>query len=108
MIKKIVILFVLLFIISCLYAEQDTTVVVDTLTAEQICFARGHTVMIYHIYRENVMPEFFDYPDSTVLIWYDDNIQTGILNYCIRCNQWIGLPILNEPNRKVVWKNNAK
>lgn len=107
--KKLIILIVLLFAVlsldNLLYA-QDTTIIdtSDTLTAEEVSLERGYVTAIYHIYKEDVLPWYIDYADSTVLFWYPDNKETGILYFDMRSKNWVGLPIMDEPNQKCIWR----
>ncbi|MBS3741504.1 MAG: hypothetical protein KGY74_05235 [Candidatus Cloacimonetes bacterium] len=97
--KLLILLFV--FLATCLLAEPDTTKI---LTPREICDLRGHIILEFQIYRDNVDPQFQDYPDSTVMYYYVNNRQKGTINWCQRCHTWIGVPELETPKTKVIWR----
>ena len=103
--QLILIVFFIIFAFVLQADEVDTLVVADSvLTLEQISIERGYVSAIYYIYREDILPWFIDYADSTVLYWYSDNKQTGILYYDMRSKIWVGLPIMDEPERRFIWR----
>ena len=115
--KKLILIIIFTFLATFLLAKSDTTkVAVDTVkdtikdtiknavkSSSQICGNRGHIIVEFQIYRENVKSQSRDYPDSTVMYYYEDNKQTGIMKWCKRCKNWIGLPVLDSPKTKTIW-----
>lgn len=106
MFKKFI--FIILLVLTCGYLfGQDA----DSLTQaklDSVCLSRGHTVQRWTIYLEDVQPEVVDYPDSTVLYYYENNKQVGTLLRCQRCGRWIGLPIMNPSLSRTIWKSKKR
>ena len=86
-------------------SEMDEII---TLTkADSLCIERGHITLdtdVYTVTRENVLPFVVDYPDSTVVYFYDDNIQNGVMEKCARCGKWISVPKMEAPLQYIAWR----
>jgi|SRR6056297_1550398 len=100
--KEFLTFIVLLLITSPCVAGAEDSVEYNNVT--DICEERGHVLVKFNVYRDNVKPQFQDYPDSTVMYYYKDNRQMGITNWCKRCKKWIGAPDLDKPLTKIIWR----
>ena len=108
--KKTTLVIIFLMIVSLLNAEEISSIIrfeiPDSLTVisvDEICKIRGHYAVGYGIYKENVLPFTIDYPDSTVIYYYKDNIQTGAILRCKRCGEWLNIQ-MEKPLKRVLWK----
>jgi len=88
------------------FETDDSLAVLDSLSQErnmEICKARGHYAVEYNISKENVLPMTLDFPNYTVMYYYKDNIQRGVILRCKRCGEWLSIQT-DKPMKKVLWK----
>ena len=82
---------------------EENAELTEQAILDSICSERGHIIFEFELTRSNVMREVIDYPDSTVVLYYKDNIQKGTISRCDRCGKWM-LPKLQPPRRWMSWK----
>ena len=107
--NKIALMIIFLMLVFLLNAEEIESIIrfeipdSSEVLADSVCLIRGHYAIEYGIYKENVLPMTIDYPDSTVMYYYKDNIQTGAILRCKRCGEWLNIQ-MEKPLKKVLWK----
>jgi len=109
--KKIILIMLLMAFTFILQAEEIGNIIqfeigVDSLAQkenENNCNIRGHYAIKYIIYKENVLPMTIDYADSTILYYYEDNVQTGTILRCKRCGEWLSVQ-MEKPIKKILWE----
>ena len=102
---------VLLFLVATVYAGTEAFIQmeIDSLYANSnLCKDREHIVVPFYLVNENVEPLVVDYADSTVVYYYEDNKQLGIIGRCRRCGKLILPPVWQQPLQKTTWKRNDK
>ncbi len=109
--KKLMFLVFLVFI-AFLPAEENRNIFYPTFAPDSlqqaeldsVCAIRGHTVVQVKIEIPEVSPELVDYPEKTIMYYYENNIATAKSYRCQRCGRWVGTPIMDPPKEKVFWK----
>jgi len=108
---RMIIFIVLLLASALLFAgnEDFIRMEIDSLHAnESLCNERNHVNVSYYLVNEDVPPVIIDYPDSTVVYYYDNNTQIGVIFRCRRCGELVGEPSWQQPKRRVTWRRDEK